>query len=408
MKKISCLLVFLFLVNYSLNVVYAHPGRTDSNGGHTCRTNCEKWGLKYGEYHFHNGGGTSGSSSNNTNTSNNVSSTNKPAYTQRDVDQGRSEGKEEGYVDGYNRNEQSSRADKGNEGYKIGYKDGYTAGYAEGLKKIKDEDIEAGREVGNMEGKEAAVNGEENETTNNDGQSVDWNIAYKDAFNNAFKAEKLKIESKDKGYENGYSLKELNYPKNISSDEELKKIYKSQYETGKNERTKEEEEKNYELGFDKGYNLSNESIKEMDERFIGSYYNGVKEGEQKRKVEMKEEGYIGAFTYIIYEEPTHLETDQLIEWYKQGFDSNTIAAEIKDTAYKNGYESSNYYIPEEFKVNDQSIALYDKLFEEGQEDQRDETIKSFVKMGSVGVGLVGLSAGGLYINKRRKKKKEVI
>lgn len=34
----------------------AHPGRTDSKGGHTCRTNCEKWGLEYGEYHYHNGG----------------------------------------------------------------------------------------------------------------------------------------------------------------------------------------------------------------------------------------------------------------------------------------------------------------------------------------------------------------
>jgi hypothetical protein len=34
----------------------AHPGRTDSNGGHYCRTNCAKWGLKTGEYHYHNGG----------------------------------------------------------------------------------------------------------------------------------------------------------------------------------------------------------------------------------------------------------------------------------------------------------------------------------------------------------------
>ena len=28
--------------------VKAHPGRTDGNGCHTCRTNCEKWGLAYG------------------------------------------------------------------------------------------------------------------------------------------------------------------------------------------------------------------------------------------------------------------------------------------------------------------------------------------------------------------------
>lgn len=33
--------------------VSAHPGRTDSSGCHTCRTNCAKWGLSTGEYHCH-------------------------------------------------------------------------------------------------------------------------------------------------------------------------------------------------------------------------------------------------------------------------------------------------------------------------------------------------------------------
>jgi len=32
---------------------FAHPGRTDSSGCHTCRTNCPNWGLSYGEYHCH-------------------------------------------------------------------------------------------------------------------------------------------------------------------------------------------------------------------------------------------------------------------------------------------------------------------------------------------------------------------
>ncbi|GAA4850093.1 hypothetical protein GCM10023310_30720 [Paenibacillus vulneris] len=45
------------------SIANAHPGRTDANGGHTCRTNCAKWGLKDGEYHYHNGGGGSSSSS---------------------------------------------------------------------------------------------------------------------------------------------------------------------------------------------------------------------------------------------------------------------------------------------------------------------------------------------------------
>jgi len=34
-------------------LTFAHPGGTDSLGGHYCWTDCEEWGLHYGEYHFH-------------------------------------------------------------------------------------------------------------------------------------------------------------------------------------------------------------------------------------------------------------------------------------------------------------------------------------------------------------------
>src|SRR3989338_7065475 len=52
MKKLinEALLTLLFLPVISL----AHPGRTDSSGCHTCRTNCSSWGLSNGEYHCHN------------------------------------------------------------------------------------------------------------------------------------------------------------------------------------------------------------------------------------------------------------------------------------------------------------------------------------------------------------------
>lgn len=57
MKTIKLLIVFLIsIVVYSLNfagVTYAHPWRTDSSGCHTCKTNCAKQGLRYGEYHCH-------------------------------------------------------------------------------------------------------------------------------------------------------------------------------------------------------------------------------------------------------------------------------------------------------------------------------------------------------------------
>jgi len=53
----SCLalvlvLVFFVAVPYSAG---AHPGGTDGNGCHRCRTNCtEDWGIPYGYYHRHN------------------------------------------------------------------------------------------------------------------------------------------------------------------------------------------------------------------------------------------------------------------------------------------------------------------------------------------------------------------
>lgn len=60
MKRWLFCIISIFLISSS--VVSAHPGRTDKNGGHTCRTNCENWGLEQGEYHYHNGGTTSGES----------------------------------------------------------------------------------------------------------------------------------------------------------------------------------------------------------------------------------------------------------------------------------------------------------------------------------------------------------
>jgi len=47
-------ILILFLIAFSVvSITSAHPGRTDEYGCHTCRTNCERWGLSYGEYHCH-------------------------------------------------------------------------------------------------------------------------------------------------------------------------------------------------------------------------------------------------------------------------------------------------------------------------------------------------------------------
>lgn len=51
MKKITQILIVLILT--IPNISFAHPGRTDASGCHTCRTNCSSWGLSTGEYHCH-------------------------------------------------------------------------------------------------------------------------------------------------------------------------------------------------------------------------------------------------------------------------------------------------------------------------------------------------------------------
>jgi hypothetical protein len=87
----------------------AHPGRTDSDGGHYCRTNCEYWGYTYGTWHSHNGYSV-------------------PTYSPSLTEQGRTDGKKyveeerklqidgtasisgqtKGYEDGYAQKENSS------------------------------------------------------------------------------------------------------------------------------------------------------------------------------------------------------------------------------------------------------------------------------------------------------------
>ena len=62
-KKIKGLIMIMIVVLSPL-CVDAHPGRTDRNGCHTCRTNCAKWGLRYGQYHCHGRKNSSTSSSN--------------------------------------------------------------------------------------------------------------------------------------------------------------------------------------------------------------------------------------------------------------------------------------------------------------------------------------------------------
>lgn len=59
MKQIFLVLSFLLgAIVLFPQTALAHPGSTDSKGGHVCHTNCDAWGLFQNEYHYHNSNGT--------------------------------------------------------------------------------------------------------------------------------------------------------------------------------------------------------------------------------------------------------------------------------------------------------------------------------------------------------------
>ena len=62
-KKLFFSILLLGSIFMCITPVSAHRGGLDANGCHTCRTNCESYGLSYGEYHCHNGNSSSSSSS---------------------------------------------------------------------------------------------------------------------------------------------------------------------------------------------------------------------------------------------------------------------------------------------------------------------------------------------------------
>lgn len=406
MRKVFIMISLVLLtLPFFVSNVSAHPGRTDSNGGHTCRTNCAKWGLQTGEYHYHNGGGSSsGSSSNSSTKSTTPAPPPKPAYSQADVNEGKSVGKSNGYEDGYNRNASNSVTDTGNEGFKKGYAAGYSAGYAEGLKKIKEEDRVAGTGAGEEDGKSALRKGESREAPINDSKSADWNDAYKAAFIKSYNGEKAVQDAENLGYDLGYSLEELVVPKEYATNEKTKQTFEAYYKTGYEKRIKEENEKHLELGSKDGYALSVLAIDSINEKFLEAYEQGYENGKSERKEEVLAEGYQSAFVNMKYQETEEYNNPEILEWYKEGFDSNDIATQIKDMAFDNGYTNSKYTIPEEFKVNDESIALYEALFEEGQELRNQEKQKKMLVTTGVGIPAVGAAIGGFVWGKRRKKK----
>lgn len=119
--------IFMILWMVSANTTFAHPGNTDSSGGHTCRTNCEDWGLNYGEYHYHDS---------------------TPASSVSDYEDGYDRGYELAYSSTSQCEEEYERWWEGPQEFGDGYEQGIDDGHQEGLLVCYEDSHQAGYDQG--------------------------------------------------------------------------------------------------------------------------------------------------------------------------------------------------------------------------------------------------------------------
>ena len=406
MKKWSYLLVIILMFSLQHNVE-AHSGRTDGNGGHNCSAKSISKGLCTG-YHYHNGGGS-------TNTAPASVPTPEPAepvYNPKVYyDSGYQAGYDKGSEMGYQKDSSEQNTDNSNADYVEGWSAGYQKGLEAGLAKINKEEQDAedkknGTEQGEKAGIASFLDGKQN---NDFSYATDSSEIYRNYYIEAFTASwqlaKSKKESYDSGYKQGLSQDEIEIPAALQTDT-LKSQYEKGHKTGVDERDKKEIAKYTEQGYAVGYEVKELAISDDIEKeiYVDAFKQGYESGLQTRKDEVVEEGYNYAFKQIQYENSPYEGENRLSEWFKEGYDSNELAAEIKIKSIELGKENKEYTIPEKYKVTDDAIALHDELFLKGQMIQEEIDRKNrnaLMTSGAVGVPVVG---GALFLISKRKRK----
>lgn len=323
-RKIAILLpIILFSVATSS---FAHPGRTDSNGGHTCRTNCEKWGLEYGEYHYHNGGGSTGGS---------AAPSNAPSQAEIDAQdrtKGENEGYNSGYEDGYAAASKNAKG-TGSVAYNEGFNTGYEKGYNEGLKKLESEKITAQ--------KEGSLLGEKNDT--------------------------------------------LSVPEKYSKNTVLQTVFTNAFNTSVEKRDKAAIAKYSKAGVLDGLKDSKQDLGKLKASYLEAYEKGFQKGLSELKSKYVKQGYNAAFKMLKYQAPK-IANAKYVSWYKEGFESNKEVQKIQDEAFNLGDNGEDYSIPEKYK---HAEIVYKHYYNKGLEKNKEDNTKAAAGVGIGGLAWLG-------------------
>lgn len=348
---------------------YAHPGRTDANGGHTCRTNCEKWGLQYGEYHYHNkpassGGTTSPAPSQNNNGAveaerqaeaqrNAEAEKQRAAEAQRKAEEERQRAAEE------QRKAEEERQRVAKEQRK-----------AEEARKQEEAQRQADMEKGQLEGQKSGETDFKAGKNNAEGHVAGKSDAYKQAFTTAYAAawslEEQKKAHFEKGKEQGLTQEAMD---DSQITPEFKVNFAEGFQVGNKERTEKIEKEQAELGEKAGKELAEKKPGNTEkDTYVKVYETAYEKGYKAAKKAAEKAGYTYAFENYDLKVPAKYEKNETLKkWFTEGFKSNKKAAEIREEGYKKGDSWLSFFyksfVPSEYKEHK---GLYEQAIEKGK------------------------------------------
>lgn len=437
----------------------AHSGRTDSSGCHTCYTNCEKYGLSYGQYHCHNGS-TSSSSSTGNGTYSGSGSFNTTNQYQAQIDEQQRMYEEQQRQEQARLEEERKKAEearlaeekriKEQQEYDLGKAEGYTykqenpnqtfdtvlssiasqsdkykEGYKAGFEQAKQElEQKADQEAGYKAGHEAKINDPALVYQEIESKSIYYREGYKSGFDQAV----LDLKTKQEGYEAGYKAKKSEPNIDYANQDFDSSYYKNGYISGFNQAKEELLVYTHSLaqqnGKEDGYRLEKmsetypegvikkeyksfyeESFKESEESYFAKARNRASSYAKTAVFDKKEDSLENPYdsekvNQVYREEYTHQKkkyADELAQ----------LKSELPSQAYQDGLEGkdglSSISKYRSYKIYPELESIYTINYERGKEKALQDTMASTALIGVVGTGGI-LTA--FTLKKKANKKAE--
>jgi len=385
---IALLLCFIFA-----SAVQAHPGRTDSSGGHNCSDASKAKGLCTG-YHYHNGGGSSSSGSSSSGTSTSSSSNNQSG--DKDCSNFSSYDEVVAYwnAKGYTKDYDPERLD----GWGNVVDDGIPCEAPSGYDKAKING--SAEQVAQKAAQQAAQQAAEDKAKGDtEGYSVGYQAGYTAATKNTSASGS---DSYRQGYQSGYERGYTEGTTKLASDREaaivagteqgkrqdnidipapykgnavLETAFTEAFNKAVIERDELKVKEFTELGYNDGKNyIENNIPKDVKELYVKAYQEGFDKGVKELKETYVKQGYEAALTLSAYKKPA-LSNSKFVEWYKEGFDYGvTEGKKIKEVGRKLALEGKAYKFPAKyvkgevfFKAGyDEGKVEYEKSLEQGE------------------------------------------